>query len=90
MTETPRPPDETTPEAVDEEHAETTVRWLEAEFPDWNVDIEPTATWEGDFQPLWIARRDGHHPQSELSPAKLHTRLTEYLERESRRRALMN
>jgi hypothetical protein len=64
--------------------------WLVAEFPGWTVDIDATATWEGELRPLWIARRAGHHPQAELSPAKLHTRLTDYLAREARRSALAN
>ncbi|GGI09737.1 hypothetical protein [Egicoccus halophilus] len=69
---------------------DTVISWLENEFPGWQVSIDETATWEGDSRPLWIARRGGHHPQSELSAAKLHTRLTEYLEREARKRALSN
>jgi hypothetical protein len=69
---------------------EATIAWLEAEFPGWGFDVDETATWEGDLRALWIARRDGHHPQAELTPAKLHTRLVEYLEREERRRALSN
>jgi hypothetical protein len=64
--------------------------WLEAEFPGWSVTVDETATWEGSLRPLWIARRDGHHPQAELSAAKLHTRLTDYLDREERRHALAN
>jgi hypothetical protein len=64
--------------------------WLEDEFPGWTVSIDETATWEGDLRPLWIARREGHHPQAELSAAKLHTRLTDYLDREGRRQALAN
>jgi hypothetical protein len=64
--------------------------WLEAEFPGWSVSVDETATWEGSLRPLWIARRDGHHPQAELSPAKLHTRLSDYLDREERRQALAN
>jgi hypothetical protein len=75
------------PKAVD---ARATVAWLEDEFPGWTVDIDETATWEGDLRCLWIARREGHHPQSELSPAKLHSRLSDYLHREERRRALSN
>jgi hypothetical protein len=67
-----------------------TIAWLEEEFPGWGVDVDETATWEGDLRVLWIARREGHHPQAELTPAKLHTRLAEYLEREERRRALSN
>jgi hypothetical protein len=64
--------------------------WLESEFPGWSITVDETATWEGDLRPLWIARREGHHPQAELSAAKLHTRLTDYLDREERRHALAN
>ncbi|MFA9429533.1 hypothetical protein [Egicoccus sp. AB-alg2] len=66
------------------------IEWLETEFPGWQFSVDETSTWEGDLKPLWIARRGGHHPQSELSAAKLHTRLTEYLEREQRKSALAN
>jgi hypothetical protein len=67
-----------------------TQAWLESEFPGWSITVDETATWEGDLRPLWIARREGHHPQAELSAAKLHTRLTDYLDREERRHALAN
>ena len=70
--------------------AAATIAWLEEEFPGWGFDVDETATWEGDLRALWIARREGHHPQAELTPAKLHTRLVEYLERVERRRALSN
>lgn len=89
MTDTPCSSQATRPDA-DAGHADGMIDWLQEEFPEWQVDVDMTSTWEGELQPLWIARRDGHHPQAELSPAKLHTRLTEYLEREARRRALMN
>ena len=69
---------------------ERAVAWLQAEFPGWTVDVDETATWEGDLRSLWIARRDGHHPQAELSAAKLHSRLSDYLQREERRRAFSN
>ncbi len=64
--------------------------WLQAEFPDWTIEVDETANWEGELRPLWIARQDGHHPQAELSAAKLHSRLSDYLEREAQRRAMMN
>lgn len=64
--------------------------WLREEFPDWTVDVDTTATWEGDMLPLWVARRDGHHPQAALSAAKLHSRLSDYLHRETRRRSWSN
>lgn len=66
------------------------VAWLEDEFPGWTIDVDETATWEGDLRSLWIARREGHHPQAELSAAKLHSRLSDYLQREERRRAFSN
>lgn len=72
------------------ERSEVAVTWLEAEFPGWTVEIDQTATWEGDLRPLWIARSSGHHPQSELTAAKLHSRLSDYLDREARRQALRN
>lgn len=68
-----------------------TVDWLEAEFPGWQVTVDLAAGWQArTLRSLWIARRDGHHPQAELSAAKLHTRLTDYHDREQRRRALAN
>lgn len=66
------------------------IDWLEAEFPGWTVTVDTTATWEGDLKALWIARQEGHHPQAEMTAAKLHTRLTEYLERVARRSAFSN
>lgn len=58
------------------------ISWLESQFPEWSVDVESAATWTGAHRPVWIARSDGHHPQAELSAGKLHTRLSEYLDRE--------
>lgn len=65
-----------------------TIAWLETEFPEWEISVAPAATAGGDTRDLWIARRDGHHPQSELTAAKLHSRLSDYLHREARKRAL--
>lgn len=68
-----------------------TIAWLEDEFPGWTVNVGATTGWgDRDLRSLWIARRDGHHPQAELSAAKLHTRLSDYLDREERRHALAN
>ena len=64
--------------------------WLRAEFPDWDVRIERTTSGTGDERPLWVAARDGHHPQAELTAAKLHSRLADYLDREQRRHASRN
>jgi hypothetical protein len=80
-------PDASTPTR---DRDQQTLLWLEQEFPDWRFALDATATWEGDLRPLWIARRDGHHPQAELTAAKLHTRLTDYHARAMRRQALTN
>jgi hypothetical protein len=85
VSQTTHPPQQAGSHAV-----EPTVTWLQQEFPGWSFDVSETVTWEGDARSLWIARREGHHPQAELSPAKLHTRLSDYLEREDRRGSLMN
>lgn len=74
----------------DTAYAEAALEWLRDEFPDWEFTVDRTATWEGSLKPLWIARKDGHHPQAELTPAKLHTRLDDYLRRESARRPQSN
>jgi hypothetical protein len=70
--------------------ANPAITWLEEQFPGWQIQIDRTDTGVGELRPLWIARRDGHHPQAELSPSKLHTRLSDYLDREGRRGASMN
>lgn len=98
MTETPRragaTPDASQGAPQDAAHerddVQRTIAWLEEEFPGWSFDVDETATWEGDLRPLWIARREGHHPQAELSAAKLHTRLSDHLARQERRKALGN
>ena len=64
--------------------------FLEAEFPDWAFELDTTATWSGDAKPLWIATRDGHHPQAALSAAKLHRRLDDYEARQEARHAGTN
>jgi hypothetical protein len=69
---------------------QATIAWLEGEFPGWEVSLDATTGWGGQLRPLWVARQPGQHPQAELSPAKLHTRLTDFLQREARRRALSN
>lgn len=77
-------------EGVEPEHR-ATLRWLEDEFPGWEIDIADSESWMNEeLRPIWIARKDGHHPQGELSAAKLHTRLSEYIERRERREALEN
>jgi hypothetical protein len=64
--------------------------WLRMEFPEWAVSVARTTTTDGTERPLWTASREGHHPQAALSAAKLHTRLADYLDRESRRNASRN
>jgi hypothetical protein len=66
------------------------IAWLEDEFPGWTVSIDSTSSWDGQLRALWTARRDGHHPQAELSPAKLHSRLSDYHLRVARKQALAN
>lgn len=75
---------------TDAERDEATIAWLETEFPGWQVSLDTTTGWGGDRRSLWIARHPDRHPQAELSAAKLHTRLTEYHQREARRQALAN
>jgi hypothetical protein len=88
MSETTHPTDSLTAARPTTVHA--TIDWLETEFPGWTIDQDESSTWGGDLRPLWIARKDGHHPQAELTAAKLHTRLTEYLDRAEARRAMGN
>ena len=64
--------------------------WIRSEFPDWEVRVERTTGSDGTERPLWIAAREGHHPQSELTAAKLHSRLADYLDREGRRHPSRN
>jgi hypothetical protein len=64
--------------------------WLRAEFPDWDVTIFRTTSHDGSQRPLWTAAREGHHPQSALTAAKLHTRLADYLDRAARRNPSRN
>jgi len=69
---------------------DATIHWLEAQFPGWTIHVDQTDTGVGELRPLWIASRDGHPPQAELSASKLHSRLSDYLNRQERRDALMN
>ncbi len=69
---------------------EPALGWLRREFPDWEVSIARTTTTAGVERPLWTASREGHHPQSALSAAKLHTRLADYLDRAARRNPSRN
>jgi hypothetical protein len=70
--------------------ADPALAWLREEFPDWEVSIMRTSTSDGLERPLWTASREGHHPQSALSAAKLHTRLADYQDRAARRNASRN
>ena len=72
------------------EAADPVLSWLRSEFPEWDVRIERTTTSDGAERPLWVALREGHHPQSELTAAKLHSRLADYLDREGRRHPSRN
>jgi hypothetical protein len=72
-----------------EPRTDATLTWLRAEFPEWEVSVERASTGHGE-RVLWVAAREGHHPQAELSAAKLHTRLADYLDREARRSAARN
>ncbi len=83
-------PQRTVPTAEQNAEADAAIAWLEAEFPGWTISIDRTAGWQGELRPVWIARSDGHHPQAELTAAKLHSRLSDYLDREERRAALRN
>lgn len=66
------------------------VEFLRSEFPDWDFEVGTTESWNGATRELWIARRDGDHPQAELTAAKLHSRLSGYLDREAAKQALRN
>lgn len=82
--------DTTTRHRPADQRLDDTIAWLEDQFPGWTIHVDRTDTGVGELRPLWIASRDGHHPQSELSASKLHTRLSDYLDRQERREALMN
>jgi len=64
--------------------------WLRSEFPDWDVRIDRATTGDGRDRPVWIAQQEGHHPQSELTAGKLHTRLSDYHDRTARRNPSRN
>ena len=75
---------------ISEPESPPVLDWLRAEFPDWDVRIERTSTVDGQERPLWIALREGHHPQSELGAARLHSRLADYLGRADSRNPSRN
>lgn len=70
--------------------ADGALQWLQEQFPGWEFRIARAAGWNDQDRQVWIASRTGHHDQSELSAAKLHTRLSDYLHREDQRQAFMN
>lgn len=84
------PPREHTATELQDERTAAFVDFLESEFPAWDFSIDSTSTWSQDDKPLWIATREGHHPQSALSAAKLHRRLSDYEAREAARFAGRN
>ena len=90
MSETPAATEQTSASAAQASTTEVTIAWLQDQFPGWTIELDESASWDGETRPLWIARREGHHPQAELTAAKLHSRLSDYLERESQRQAMMN
>lgn len=69
------------PRQVPEEHA-ATLAWLEEEFPEWDFEVGQTSTPSQGERSWWVARKVGHHPQSELSAGRLYSRLSEYLARQ--------
>lgn len=69
--------------ALDERHIPT-VEWLESEFPEWEFEVDSSSTGEGEVT-RWVARKDGHHQQAELSAGKLQRRLSEYMDRQGTR-----
>lgn len=75
---------------TDTDTANGALQWLQKQFPDWEFRLAPAAGWHNHDRQVWIASRQGHHDQSELSAAKLHTRLSDYLHREDLRQAFMN
>lgn len=84
------PPREQTATALHDERTAAFVDFLQSEFPDWDFEVESTSTWSQDDKPLWIATREGHHPQSALTAAKLHRRLSDYEARNAARFAGSN
>ena len=64
------------------------LEWLRAESI--TVSLHAGESADGEERPLWRAMREGHHPQSELTAAKLHSRLADYLDREGRRHPSSN
>ncbi len=73
----------------DHTHA-AALAWLRSEFPEWNFEVGVARTMSRGDMPSWVAKKEGHHPQSELTPGKLYSRLTDYLVRETHRSAHRN
>lgn len=70
-------------EVLDERHI-ATIEWLEDEFPEWEFEVGSAETGGGEVT-RWVARKEGHHQQAELSAGKLQRRLSEYLDRQHAR-----
>lgn len=68
---------------LDERHIPT-IEWLESEFPEWEFEVDTSTTGEGEVT-RWVAHKEGHHQQAELSAGKLQRRLSEYLDRQRAR-----
>lgn len=69
--------------ALDDRHIPT-IEWLESEFPEWEFEVDTSSTGEGEVT-RWVARKEGHHQQAELSAGKLQRRLSEYMDRQRSR-----
>lgn len=72
--------DETSEHRTLEERHVPVIEWLESEFPEWEFEVDTSSTGEGEVT-RWVARKEGHHQQAELSPGKLQRRLSEYIDR---------
>ncbi|MBW3560917.1 MAG: hypothetical protein KY437_00300 [Actinobacteria bacterium] len=68
---------------LDERHIPT-IEWLESEFPEWEFEVDSAEAGGGEVT-RWVARKEGHHQQAELSAGKLQRRLSEYLDRRDAR-----
>lgn len=76
---------ETADQAPADERHIPTIEWLESEFPEWEFEVDTSSTGEGEVT-RWVARKEGHHQQAELSAGKLQRRLSEYMDRQDARR----
>jgi len=81
-------PPEAAPAETDQREA--ALAWLAEEFPAWTFSVGTTDTYTRRDDQHWTATQVGHHPQSALTAAKLHTRLDEYLARRANRGVRQN